>query len=341
MFKRLSIILLLLLSSLWLVLAQNNMIFQLQGDGKTPAIEHTQASRDTQDYPYSEQYTDPGAVIFYDGQFHMFRNGFRGWPAPVWIHHMISDDGLNWEQVSPDPVLLTQDVPFAKTAALASSVIVEEDGTWVLYFYTWNGSALVSNGAIGRATASNPQGDWIVDPEAILMPGEEDAWDAGGVGAPQVIKTDSGYVMYYEGLTKLGDRAVGMANSEDGIHWTKYENNPILMPELDWEGTRLHQPRVISLDDGWLMVYRTQNKTVGGSMRLGLASSSNGIDWTRLNDEPILAPDMLENHRAFYYTALTSDADTAYLYVELFPNSSNTTDIYLFTAALESLRAKE
>ena len=30
---------------------------------------------------WDDRFTDPGAVIYHDGIFHMFRNGFRGFPA--------------------------------------------------------------------------------------------------------------------------------------------------------------------------------------------------------------------------------------------------------------------
>ena len=90
----------------------------------------------TTDWDYT--YTDPGAVIYHDGKFHMFRNGFNGWPASVQIGYATSEDGLKWTEVSPDPVMMTKDVPYAKVAALASDVVVQDDGTWVMYFYTWN-----------------------------------------------------------------------------------------------------------------------------------------------------------------------------------------------------------
>src|SRR5688572_9908428 len=87
---------------------------------------------------YDRKYTDPGAVTYHDGKFHMFRNGFQAWPASVQIGYLVSDDGIHWTQPQAEPVLFTVDFPYAKVAALASSVIVEDDGTWVLYVYTWN-----------------------------------------------------------------------------------------------------------------------------------------------------------------------------------------------------------
>ena len=53
---------------------------------------------------WDNPYTDPGAVFFYDGKFRMFRNGFQGWPAPVQIGYLTSDDGINWTEASEDPV---------------------------------------------------------------------------------------------------------------------------------------------------------------------------------------------------------------------------------------------
>ena len=120
----------------------------------------------------------------------MFRNGFQGWPAPVQIGYLTSDDGINWTEASEDPVMMSTDVPYAKVAALASDALVLDDGTWVLYFYTWDPSpARMSPGAIGRATASDPLGPWTPDPEPVLNPGSEGSWDELEVDAPRIVKT--------------------------------------------------------------------------------------------------------------------------------------------------------
>ena len=46
------------------------------------------------DYPY----TDPGAVAFHNGRFHMIRNGFQGWPAAVDWGYASSADGTTWNK---------------------------------------------------------------------------------------------------------------------------------------------------------------------------------------------------------------------------------------------------
>jgi len=311
--------------------------FTLQGDSNTPTIEHLANSRENRDNPYPEQYTDPGAVIYHDGQFHMFRNAFVGWPAAVWIHYMVSEDGITWEQPLQEPVVHTDDVPFAEVAALASSVIVEDDGTWVLYFYTWNWSAgNRSNGEIGRATADNPQGPWTVDPDPVLSLGEEGDFDEVGAGAPQVVRTDDGYLMYYEGINpRAQGRSIGLATSADGITWEKHPDNPIFEPVAEWEGSMTHQPRVLPTDDGFLMVYRAVLPERGG-MQMGVATSEDGIIWERA-DAPILTPEMLDDVRAFWYTASAIVDDTYYLFIELTPMTASVTDIYTMTADVDAL----
>ncbi len=134
-----------------MALAQDTPLFTLFSDD--PVVSHGESA------DWDSQYTDPGAVIYHDGLFHMFRNGFKGWPASVQVGYLTSEDGLNWTEVTSDPVLRTDEVPYAGVAALASDALVLDDGTWVLYFYTWESrSGAGAPGSIGRATASAAPG---------------------------------------------------------------------------------------------------------------------------------------------------------------------------------------
>lgn len=319
--KQLFVFMLVLLFSA-ISLAQDE-VFTMEGD--SPSIEHTRSTRENRSYEYTEQYTDPGAVLYHDGQFHMFRNGFTGWPATVWIHYMVSDDGINWTQPSQEPVMLTEEVPFAEVAALASSVIVEDDGTWVLYFYSWNNDGTTE---IGRATAPSPDGEWTVDPSPVLVEGE--GWENRSVGSPQVLKTDAGYRMYYSGSSDEQRTGIGLATSSDGINWEKSELNPILEASEEWEGNTVHQPRVVQTENGYLMAYRAWTGQRGG-MSIGIALSEDGLNWTRAANNPYITMPMLRGFNGFWYTAMEEVDGRLYLYIELGP-ASNVTDIYTFTA---------
>jgi predicted GH43/DUF377 family glycosyl hydrolase len=302
----------------------------------TPLSDTAVIKRGATEWEKAYSYTDPGAVVYHDGQFHIFRNAFRGWPAPVQIAYMTSPDAVTWTEMSDAPVLTTDDVPFAQQAALASSVIVEDDGTWALYFYTWNNSTFERGGGeVGRATASDPLGPWTVDPEPVLSPGSEGSWDEYMVNGPTVLcDGDDGYVMYYAGYGKIG-----MATSPDGIAWTKYddpatsdvpfaESDPILVVTEDWEGMFIQHPRVQQTPDGYVMIYRAHG---GGptQMKLGLASSEDGTHWMKYTGNPIFTPADVPNQVAIWFTATAYQDGIYYLFAELAPTrGSSSTEIF-------------
>ncbi|MBX3065916.1 MAG: hypothetical protein KF726_23260 [Anaerolineae bacterium] len=305
-----------------------------------PVISHSKHYRD-----WDDRYTDPGAVLYHDGMFHMFRNGFRNWPAEVQIGYLTSPDGLTWTEAQEEPVLTSAEVPYAGLAALASSALVEADGTWVLYFYTWEARNNNAGNKIGRATAASPLGPWKVDAEPVLVPDKAGSWDDLQVNAPRVLTTDDGYVMYFAGARK-GDNSnlgsgIGMATSTDGIHWQKYndpattdvsfaESDPVLQsndPTRFW-----HQPNVQHTPDGWVLVYRSASVTPlqgGPKMALEYAVSEDGIHFKSGSQNPLWRYDKIPNSNGFWYTALVYHDGTYYLYVE--GGRFSVTDIYVGT----------
>ncbi len=308
-------------------------LFTLYSD--QPVIPHGDKPAD-----WDYQYTDPGALIYHDGKFHMFRNGFNAWPGSVQIGYATSDNGLKWTEVTPDPVMMTKDVPYAKVAALASDVMVQDDGTWVMYFYTWNStSSTGADGAIGRATAKQPTGPWTPDAEPVLKPGSEGSWDDLRVSAPHVVKTDRGYTMYYSGSQKKNGlyTRVGMAISTDGITWTKYddptttdtlytESDPVL--ETGDKTRFVGQPMVQQTHDGWVMLYRTATGSAK-QMQIGYAISQDGVHWTYDPAHLIWTASSIPQSNGFWYTAFVYHDDTYYLYIE--GDASSHTQIYAAT----------
>ena len=290
---------------------------------------------------WDDRYTDPGAVVFYDGIFHMFRNGFRGYPAESQVGYVTSTDGYTWTKQGADPVFLTKDVPYAKVAMFASGALVEDDGTWVLYFYTVDSMNFPADGVIGRATAPGPNGPWVPDAEPVLRPGSAREWDSRNVIAPHVIKTADGYRMYYSGTDGMGGSQIGMATSSDGIQWTKYndpattevqyqESDPVLLlGEKDsWESDQVHQPRVFPNGEGWVMIYRGSNKNKA-NMGLGIASSDDGIHWSKSPLNPVFLPTEIKGAYQFWFHNVLLVDDTFFVFIE--GDINQRTQIYLAT----------
>ena len=293
---------------------------------------------------WNDRFTDPGAVIYHDGMFYMFRNGFRDFPAESQVGLVTSPDGYTWTKQGDDPIIQTKDIPYAKIAMYASSVLWE-DGCWVLFFYTWDSRSYPSSSVIGRTTqcvAGPALTEWIPDPEPLLKPGAGGAWDEKQVLAPHVLKTDDGYVMYYSGVDASGVQRIGMATSVDGVSWTKYndptttstsfaESDPVFQPGENgkWDAGWVHQPRVFQTKDGWVMIYRGTQNAMGEKMALGLATSPDGIHWTRSALNPVFTPRNIPKAAYIWFDNVLLVNDTYYLFVEGDVNQS--TQIYLAT----------
>ena len=89
------------------------------------------------------------------------------------------------------------------------------------------------------------------------------------------------------------------ATSPDGIVWTKdTAHNPVLAPgTADWEDQMVYVPMVWKEGLTWYMIYTgrgVQNYSggtlVGGYQKLGLATSTDGLTWTRSPSNPIMVP---------------------------------------------------
>lgn len=300
------------------------------------------------------QYTDPGAVTVDDnGTIHVLQNGFVGWPAPVGVGYWTSEDGgSTWTEVSDDPVFDGTDLPYVGRAALASSVLIEPDGSWVLYFYTWDAAGWpAAPSAIGRATAPGPQGPWVADAEPVLRSGGEDDWDGLFVRSASVIRDEDGYTMFYAGGTR--ERAmIGMATSDDGVSWTKYDDpattepglsssDPVMVPGDPregnvWDQRSVYQPRVVVVDGVYIMSYSSSN-TVSDATQLvrktGIAVSEDGFNWKRSLANVISTGALGAN--AFWYSSLAELDGELLLFVEV--GLDNETSVHLARASTTDL----
>lgn len=75
---------------------------------------------------------------------------------------------------------------------------------------------------------------------------------------------------------------INLAISTDGIHWTKYENNPILIPDEPWEEGSIGYATIVQTDNEYKMTY-----SIGAQNAIGMAYSSDGIHWTKEGANPV------------------------------------------------------
>ncbi len=297
---------------------------------------------------------DPGAVIFHEGRYHMFRNAFQTWPGPVSIGYRVSEDGLTWKSGAGRPVLTTEDIGWdGIVAANATSALVEDDGTWVLYFHTWHTlSASLGDGFIGRATAPAPEGPWTLDPEPVLRMGADAAdWDGGQVSQASVIRSGGQYRMYYTGADRSGFMRIGLAFSEDGITWKKYDDpetdeapfaasDPVLEPDPgSWDRQAAYQSRVVQTPGGLVMVYKTFARQPFASY--GIALSADGVHWEKSDRNPVVIPEAVPDGVSLEGPGFLYHDGIYRLYTEAFTGSATQTEIYMLFFADQSAQLED
>jgi predicted GH43/DUF377 family glycosyl hydrolase len=102
-----------------------------------------------------------------------------------------------------------------------------------------------------------------------------------------VLKEDGLYKLWYHGISNT-TRAIGYAESKDGLSWTKFAGNPVLVPGSAgaWDADSVCEPRVVRVGAQYFMFYTH----CAGPHGIGLATSADGKSWTKYSGNPVLAP---------------------------------------------------
>ena len=139
------------------------------------------------------------------------------------------------------------------------------------------------------------QADWV-DYGIILEAGAPGDWDLylwGGF-AFSALKKDGTYYLYYQGASDYRTdfdetvlwRSIGVATSRDGIHFTKYEGNPILtwFPNQNGEEGAVSSGVTLGEKGETILFYgaNTQQSPVTVNADVRIASSSDSLHFTDL-----------------------------------------------------------
>ena len=185
----------------------------------------------------------------------------------------------------------------------ASPAVLDHDGVRYLAFHGWRGE----DAAIYLATAEPGSGATFTmanGGEPVLEESPE-GWDASYVASPSLAVVDGALWLYYEGSAGEEDASIGGAVYDDGsglFERVSAGGEPGLVFEAggigDWDDRWVGTPQVragTGDDDGSFELFYSASD--GSTVRLGRATSADGLDWTRtLVDgiaEPILGPDEL------------------------------------------------
>lgn len=135
-------------------------------------------------------------------------------------------------------------------------------------------------------------GEFIKYPNNPALEGTPGTWDGQSVRQNGLFKKDGTYYLYYSGEPASGECwQIGLATSQDMIHWMKYAGNPIVPrgEEGSWDSFFTMYGKVIEKDGLYYMIYMGADGAVDSyNMQLGLAISEYLYHWEKYQANPIL-----------------------------------------------------
>lgn len=228
-----------------------------------------------------------GSVILDGSTYKMWYTG-RNQDGLVQIGYAESSNGINWNKSVSNPVLRVGDMGDWDSFQVGGPSVIQDGPNSYKMWYTGANSGPIGVGRIGYAYSSNGI-NWTKNPTVVLDVGG--SWDKDGVLNPSVIYDNDEliYKMWYTGRwddgSALGLLAVGYAYSSNGIiGWTKSGLNPIMQKNLSGFDNRGVGGTYVIKDSSAsppYTMYYTGFETGTLLSEIGIATSSNGLNWTR------------------------------------------------------------
>lgn len=197
-----------------------------------------------------------------------------------------SDDGYKWTDpyitLAPAPELGWQDI-------IDRNTVVKCGDKWQMW-YTGQYMPGYTHAKLGMAESDNGKDFHRVSDEPVLVP--EFAWEENSVMCPCVMLENGKYRLWYAAGNNIEPNAIAYAESDDGINWKRWSNDPIFTcdPTKEYEQDRVAACQVLKNPKlGYLMFY-IGYKDINTAC-ICCAYSEDGITgWKRYKNNPLVAP---------------------------------------------------
>ena len=180
---------------------------------------------------------------------------------------------VSWTK-NPDPVLTVGSEGSWDQNFVGMPCVLFVNDTSRMWYSGSNGATP----AIGYATSTDGGITWTkYEQNPVLNVGPAGSWEEKGVYYSTVLFHESTYHMWYQGFNINIVEKSGYATSPDGVHWTKYQNNPINLGA----GGVLFRDNLFQM---WYSYY------TGEIFKIGKGTSENGINWSEYEGNPVMNP---------------------------------------------------
>jgi hypothetical protein len=151
----------------------------------------------------------------------------------------------------------------------------------------YTGTDAAGDENIGYATSSDGIHWTKYGSNPVLQASEP--WESNIVFKPWVIFDGGKYKMWYVGEDTTNVDRIGYATSPNGITWTRQNSgNPVLDVDAEgtWDDHGVGGPTVLKVGSTYQMFFTGND---GVTTRIGRATSSDGINWTKNSDDPVIS----------------------------------------------------
>ena len=201
----------------------------------------------------------------------------------------VSQDGLHWSKIegsSPYSAVVEVGKAGEFDAEYVGWPFVLEDGKgYKMYYHTFDPKA---NKYVVGIAKSKDGIKWEKD-GAVFMGGSPGCFDEQGAARCFVTKDPSGtYKMWYEGVSGTGARSIGLAQSANGVQWSRTSESPVFSKSTEssaWDHVEVGSPHLVWLESKkrWRLYYVGCGES--GKTGIGVAESTDekGTEFIRLN----------------------------------------------------------
>jgi predicted GH43/DUF377 family glycosyl hydrolase len=175
---------------------------------------------------------------------------------------------------------------------LADIEVIIVNKRWYMYYSGCHFHGVQKQGRIGLALSHDGKNWTKYGGNPILEPDNSVDWEKGTtmvwmVSTPSVIHYKGRFFMWYSAVGNDGIERICLAESIDGINFTKNSGNPVLTPEAEWEKLGINHPKVVRYNNKLLMLYVGFD---GFRYQLGAAKADADIptEWLKLDSNPLL-----------------------------------------------------
>jgi beta-1,2-mannobiose phosphorylase / 1,2-beta-oligomannan phosphorylase len=228
-----------------------------------------------------------GPTVVFDENESLYRMWFSsmafGWGTNFCISEAVSPDGFRWYANLKNPVIRSTPGTFDSRSMYNPSVVRVPTG-----YYMYYAGYKEERFEIGLATSPDAIRWTKHGATPVLSGGKAGSWDYC-VRQMTVHFDGTLYRGLFDGRSNAGVWSIGYATSPDGVHWTKYEKNPVLTggEAGSFEEAGVGEPTMVFAANKYHLIY-TGYALPGLTGRLGYASSNDCISWTRFEGNPVL-----------------------------------------------------